>query len=828
MQINVQDYEQLGVFYLGRELHPKSKEPLDKLVMYDSKDLVTHGVVLGMTGSGKTGLCLALLEEAAMDGVPALIIDPKGDIANFCLTFPHLSAEEFRPWINEEDAQKKGKTPDDFAAAQAELWKRGLGEWGQSAERIKAMREKVEITIYTPGSNAGIPVSILSSMQVPEFEIVDDAELLAERVESTVSSLLGLVGIQADPIKSPEHILLSNILSHCWKAEENLDLPKIIEYVQNPPFETVGVITVDEFFPAKKRSELAMSINNLLASPGFGTWMTGEALDIKKMLHTPEGKPRVAIFSIAHLGDSERMFFVSLLLNQTVGWMRSQPGTTSLRAILYMDEIFGYLPPTQNPPSKKPMMILLKQARAFGLGVLLATQNPVDLDYKALSNIGTWFLGRLQTERDKNRVLDGLEGAASSQNSHFDRSSIDVLLAGLGNRVFLMNNTHEDGPCVFQVRWCMSYLRGPLTRKQIKDLMDPQRREYETANTSAAPARKKAEPARAADGTAAPAADAKPSGRPDVPSTISEYFLPVTKPAAGAPLVYLPAVMRSAEIAFNDAGKDIFVKRRVVLLNKLGEETITIDAAKGMRAEFDVSTLSREPAGGEVEWAPLPDFARQSKTYTSARDQFVEWAYQNETVDLFYCGLVNAYSQPGESEADFKTRVGQKARELRDAKLEEIRGKFGRKIAELDDDRQRAEAAVEKQRAEVRSAKVSTVVSIGQTILGALLGRKTSVSTIGRGATAARGASRAWQQSGDVRQAEERLAQIEQEVADINAQAEEEIAEIRRQTDLSTQPLAKESIRPLKKNILVQAYGLAWLPYLRKGESLDQAWGGQI
>lgn len=833
MQINVQDYEQLGSFYLGREYDQKAKEMQDKLVLYDSKDLVTHGVVLGMTGSGKTGLCLALLEEAAMDGVPALVIDPKGDIANFCLTFPNLSGAEFRPWINEEDAQKKGKTPDEFAAAQAELWKRGLGEWGQSAERIKALREKVDTTIYTPGSNAGIPISILSSMQVPEFEIVDDAELLGERVESTVSSLLGLIGIVADPIKSPEHILLSNILSHCWKAEENLDLAKIIEYVQNPPFDQVGVIGVDDFYAPKKRSELAMSINALLASPGFNTWLTGEPLDIKSMLYTAQGKPRVAIFSIAHLSDTERMFFVSLLLNQTVGWMRSQPGTTSLRALLYMDEIYGYLPPTQNPPSKKPMMLLLKQARAFGLGVLLATQNPVDLDYKALSNIGTWFLGRLQTERDKNRVLDGLEGAASAQNAGFDRSSLDVMLAGLGNRVFLMNNTHEDGPCVFQVRWCMSYLRGPLTRKQIKDLMDPQRKDYgksspagngKKAARKAAPADETEEAETATSLTTVPA-EGKDSGRPDLPSTIEQYFLPVTKPVGGGKVVYLPSVMRAAEISFNDAAKDVFVKRKVVMLNKLSEEMITVDAAKGTRVELDPANLSREPVGGAVEWAPAPDFAKQSKTYTAARDQFIEWAFQNESVNLLYCGLLDSYSQPGESEGDFRSRLSHKMREVRDEKVDDIRRKYGKKIADLEDDRMRANAALEKQRAEARAAKVSTVVSIGQTILGALLGRKSvSASTISRGASAARGAGKAWQQTGDVRNAEERLGQIEQEMVDINAQAEAEIAEIKRQTDLDSQTFSQESIRPLKKNIVIQAYGLAWLPYVQKGESLEQAW----
>jgi hypothetical protein len=487
MEIKVKDYEKLGAFYLGREYDVATRELEDELVLYDSKDLVTHGVVLGMTGSGKTGLCLSILEEAALDGVPALVIDPKGDIANLLLTFPDLAPEDFRPWINEEEAAKKGMTPDDYAAGQADLWRDGLAQWGQTGERIGQFRDKVDMTVYTPGSSAGVPVSILSSLDAPPIEVVDDGELLGELIESTVSSLLSLVGVNADPLQNPEHILLSNIFNHCWQSGEDVTLKSLIGFIQEPPFEEIGVLELEKFYPEKKRFELAMKINALLASPGFGTWLKGEPLDIQRMLWTEEGKPRISIFSIAHLSDTERMFFVSLLLNQTLGWMRSQGGTTSLRALLYMDEIYGFLPPTANPPSKKPMLTMLKQARAFGLGVLLATQNPVDLDYKALSNMGTWFLGRLQTERDKMRVLDGLEGAASAQDSSFDRQEMEQVLAGLGSRVFLLNNVHEDAPVIFHVRWVMSYLRGPLTRRQIKSLMAKKAAREEEREAAAAP-----------------------------------------------------------------------------------------------------------------------------------------------------------------------------------------------------------------------------------------------------------------------------------------------------------------------------------------------------
>ncbi len=832
MTISPSDYEKPGTFYLGREYDISTKTTEEKLVLYDSKDLVTHGVVLGMTGSGKTGLCFALLEEAAMDNIPAIIIDPKGDLSNFLLTFPELTGDSFRPWINEEDAAKKGKTPDEFAAGQAAMWENGLGEWGQSAARIRTLRETVDINIFTPGSNAGIPVSILASLGAPDFEIIDDNELFSERIETTTSSILGLIGITADPINSRDHILLSNIFNHSWRAGENLDLEKIINYVQTPPFAKVGALDLEAFYPEKKRSELAMGINNLLASPGFSTWLTGEALDIKRMLHTPEGKPRVSIFSIAHLNDSERMFFVSLILNQMVGWMRSQSGTTSLRALLYMDEIYGYLPPIANPPSKKPLMILLKQSRAFGLGLLLATQNPVDLDYKALSNIGTWFLGRLQTERDKARVLDGLEGAASSQGSKFDRSSLEKMLSSLGNRIFLMNNVHEDSPCVFQVRWVMSYLRGPLTRTQIKKLMDPKRAAF-TGTPVSNPQSQISNPAPAASSPStihqppSTPATSPASGRPGLPSTVNEFFYPVTSPSAQAmPMVYLPAILRSAEMTFSDAPKDVFVMRRLSLLSKLSEDMITLDAANAIRSRLDASVLSREPVPGPVTYAAVPPFALKASTYTAARDQAVDWLFANETIGLSYCEKYNIYSKPGEPEVDFRLRLQHRAKEERDRELEDLRQKYQGDYQKLGAAAAKAQATMEREAAQARSAKITTVVNIGQTILGALFGRKAlSRTTISKTSTAARSAGRAFEQHGDVSRAGAKLEDIEGEMVALKNRMDHEMEAIRLAADPDHLQFTNAPIRALKKNIAINAFGLAWLPYYQTGTgSLEPAW----
>ena len=839
MTISPSDYEKPGTFYLGREYEISTKTTEEKLVLYDSKDLVTHGVVLGMTGSGKTGLCFALLEEAAMDDIPSIIIDPKGDISNFLLTFPELTGESFRPWINEEDAAKKGKTPDEFAADQAAMWEKGLGEWGQSAGRIKTLREKVDINIFTPGSNAGIPVSILASLAAPEFEIIDDNELFSERIETTTSSILGLIGITADPINSREHILLSNIFDRAWRGGENLDLEKIINYVQTPPFGKVGALDLESFYPEKKRSELAMGINNLLASPGFSTWLTGEALDIKRLLHTPEGKPRVSIFSIAHLNDSERMFFVSLLLNQMLGWMRAQSGTTSLRAMLYMDEIYGYLPPTANPPSKKPLMILLKQSRAFGLGLLVATQNPVDLDYKALSNIGTWFLGRLQTERDKARVLDGLEGAASSQGSKFDRPSLEKMLSALGNRIFLMNNVHEDTPCVFQVRWVMSYLRGPLTRTQIKKLMDPRLAAFTGTPPPPAISNSKSQisnPTHSAENASDPdqivnhkseIINPSPTSRPSLPSAVNEYFYPVTSPSAQPmPVVYLPAILRSAEMTFSDAPKDVFVMRRLSLLSKLSEDMITLDASNAVRSRLDASALSREPMPGPVTFAAVPPFALKASTYTAARDQAVDWLFTNESIDLWYNEKYKVYSKPGEPEGDFRVRLSHRAKEERDQEIEALRLKYQARYQSLETAANKAQAAIDRESAQARSAKINTAVSIGQTILGALFGRKAlSRTTISKTSTAARSATRAFEQSGDVGRAEDRLAEIQAQMIELKNEMDAAMSEIRLAADPDRLDLTKTPIRALKKNITINAFGLAWLPYYQTGTgSLEAAW----
>ena len=803
----MQDFEKLGAFYLGRPYDLKTKKAKEGLLLYDSKDLVTHAVCVGMTGSGKTGLCMALLEEAAIDGIPAIVIDPKGDLANLLLTFPDLKPEDFAPWVNEDDAQKKGLSTSDYAARQAAMWEKGLADWGQDRARIKRLRDSAEFRVYTPGSNAGIPVSVLKSFAAPPAPIREDNELMRERVNTTATSLLGLLGIDADPIKSREHILLSNILNNAWMSGNDLDIAALIQQIQTPPMTKVGVMDLDSFFPSKDRFELAMSLNNLLAAPGFSSWMEGESLDVQQILHGPDGRPRVSIFSIAHLSDAERMFFVSLLLNQTLGWMRTQSGTTSLRAILYMDEIFGYFPPVANPPSKLPLLTLLKQGRAFGLGIVLATQNPVDLDYKGLANTGTWFIGRLQTERDKDRVLEGLEGVAAGTDLKFNRQEMEETLAGLSSRIFLLNNVHDDGTEVFESRWAMSYLRGPLTRNQIKTLMDPIKGQSKNAAAEAPVGTTAAAPA-----VAAPKSATGQDRRPVLPPEVSQYFIPVrSKGNDNAKLIYHPELLGSAEVRFSD--KKVDTTRQLTLLAPITDGVVTVDWDQASIVDLPVSDLEQTPEEN-AQFAELPAPAGKGKSYSGWQKDLAGWLYRTQKLDLLKSERLGQASNPDESERDFRLRLQQAAREQRDAAVEKLRQKYAPKIAALEEKRRRAEQSVEREAEQSKSQKFQTAISFGATVLSSFLGRKSvSLTTLGRATTAARGVSRSMKEAEDVGRAQETVEAVNQQLIDLDAQFKSDTEALEQAVDVQSEALETVSLKPTKANIAIEHFSLAWAPF---------------
>ncbi len=808
------DFEKLGAFYLGKVFDLEARRRGEALVMYDSKDLVTHAVCVGMTGSGKTGLCVGLLEEAAIDGIPAIVIDPKGDLANLLLTFPELRAEDFRPWVHEEDAARKGQTPDEYAAGQAALWKKGLGEWGQDGARIARLKAAAEFSVYTPGSKAGRAVSIVRSFAAPSEAVREDAEIFRERVATTATSVLGLVGVTGDPVRSREHLLVSALLSRAWSAGEDLDLAALIQQVQRPPVERIGVMDVEAVYPSKERFELAMALNGLLASPGFAAWMEGEALDIGAMLRTKSGTPRVSIFSIAHLNDAERMFFVSLLYSEILAWTRSQSGTTSLRAIVYMDEIAGYFPPTANPPSKAPMLTLMKQARAFGVGMVMATQNPVDLDYKGLSNAGTWFIGRLQTERDKARVLDGLEGAAAGAGSGFDRAAADRALSALGQRVFLMNNVHEDGPVIFETRWCMSYLRGPMTRAELKRLPNGANG-TDGANRAEAGRVEKGVGAAGGGRAAAVSGVGAVGARPVLGAEVPQVFWPVRERAPGRPVRYVPRALGVASVAFTDAKAKVDVTRQVVLsaamvegVGGVGMGSVDWDGAE--RVEVDVDEFEREPEAG-AEFVAPPGGVTTGKAWSAASKAFADALYRAEKIELFKSASVGEVSRVDESEREFRARLALAFREERDRLTEALRAKYAPKIRVLEDRLRRAEQQVQVQKAQSRDAKLGSVLSAGAAVLGAFLGRKTiSAASVTRGASAARSVGRAMRESGDVGRAEETVDAVREQLAELNAQFESDAAEIASRMDPAGETLETITIKPKKTGITVRLVAVAW------------------
>lgn len=801
----MQDFEKLGVFYLGREYDPAAQQVRENLLLYDAKDLTTHAVCVGMTGSGKTGLCLTLLEEAAIDGIPAIAIDPKGDLGNLMLAFPELRAEDFRPWIDPAEAARNGMSPDEYAQSVADRYRKGLSEWGQDSARIARFRDSVDIAIYTPGSSAGLPLTVLRSLSAPPAAVVADGDAFRARITAVVSGLLGLLGVDADPLRSREHILLSTILDRAWREGRELDLGSLVREIQSPPFDKIGILDLETCYPAKDRFALAMRFNSLIASPGFSAWTQGEPLDVQRLLYTPEGKPRLSIVSLAHLSDAERMFFVTILLNEVISWMRGQSGTTSLRALLYMDEVFGYFPPTANPPAKTPMLTLLKQARAFGLGVVLATQNPVDLDYKGLANAGTWFLGRLQTERDKARVLDGLQTAAAGAGATFDRQQTEAVLSSLGNRVFLMNNVREDRPVVFQTRWVLSYLRGPLTRDQIALLMQTRRQTVAIA----APA---SPPDIASPIVLKPSTTISSAGtRPLLPPGVTESFLVSReKRSVGTALTYNPAIFGAAQIHFVQASLGIDAWQDVALLaaaDDLSSEESVWEQATPLAEppEFEA-----QPAEGAA-FSELPAGLSRPKTYTSLSASLKSYLYRTQRLALWRCALLKETSRPGESEGDFRVRIRQSVAEQRDLAIERLREKFAPKLAALQEQQRKAEQRVEKERAEAKESTFSAAVSVGSSILGALLGRKMlSTTTMNRAATSARAATRASRQRADIGRAEETVEAISERLNDLETQFHAEVEKIRQSLDPDTLVLEQVEVKPRKADVNVKQVLLVW------------------
>ncbi len=793
-------------FTLGGQIDPATHSRTGTPTDVASGDLTTHGVIVGMTGSGKTGLGVVLVEDALRAGVPTLLIDPKGDLTNLCLTFPDLSGADFEPWVNDGDAQHAGQTVPEFATAQAKAWTDGLAGWNLGPADIAALRESVEFTIYTPGSNAGVGVNIVGSLQAPAD--TSDPEVIGDEIDGFVGGLLGLIGVDADPLTSREHILLSNLILHEWTAGRSLDIAALIGFVQTPPIRKLGVFDLDTFFAPKDRMVLAMRLNGLLASPSFGAWMTGAPLDITSMLRTADGKPRCAIVSIAHLDDQERQFVTTLVLTKLVTWMRRQSGTTDLRALLYMDEVAGYLPPTAMPPTKKPIMTLMKQARAFGVGVVLSTQNPVDIDYKAISNAGTWMIGRLQTDRDKQRLLDGMSAAAGG----VDVGAVGDTISGLAKREFVLRRAGKDQPEVFTTRWAMSYLRGPLTRDQIATLMADQR----TAVAMAAPPPPDAPPVPAAPPTATDETVVMPEIAAGVAVRWADPASPWLSVAGGEShgARYSAAIVARVALRYDDDKADLVHDDEYeAVLHPLPDR---VDASRAISVDYDDRDLRDQPPTPSLY--RLPDAPLRTKSFwTGVESDLVDHLVRSRSMALSANRDLKLYSRPGETADAFATRCYQAADAQADAQTAALRDKYATKVDRIQSQIRAAQDRAHTLEVQAEGKRNEELLSTAGSILGGLFsGRKSRGgllgSVLGKAGTAAGRRSRTSAAGSRADAATDKLASLNDQLEGLESDLTQEVMDIDTRWNTMSKNITVVSVALERADVKVTQLTLVWIP----------------
>ncbi len=807
-------------FFFGRVFDLKTKEVFaDKPVYYDPADLTTHAVITGMTGSGKTGLGIILLEEAALQGIPAILIDPKGDLTNHLLHFPDLLPEDFEPWVDEDSARREGKTARQAAEGAASSWGKGLADWGIGKERIQALKDNVDYAVYTPGSTSAIPVSILASLRCPEIPWEENKEILRERISSTVTALLELIGIKnIDPVQSREHILLSNIFENAWSQGNDLDLESLILQTQSPPFEKLGVFSISKYYPEKDRFGLAMLLNNFLAAPAFKTWLEGQPLDISKFLSSPGGKPRHSIFYLAHLADAERMFFITLLYSAIETWMRSQSGTSGLRALVYFDEIVGYLPPIAVPPSKPLILRMLKQARAFGVGQVLSTQNPIDVDYKALSNAGTWMIGKLQTDQDKQRLLDGLE----SLTANLGRDYFDKAISGLGKRVFLLHNVHAKAPVIFTTRWAMNYLPGPITREKLAELNAMVGADKGTKGLVLGQKEDETTPVSTAAATQmGKGMSLGSTSQPVLSSSVDVYYLPVNRvlsealndikaKSPGAPpspeYVYKPALLAQARVYYVDRTYNVDLEKVVTARIESMEKRGLVRWGDYLVEPFETSRFEAQPLPG-ARFGELVYPFDDEKNITDLSKDYVEWIARAKPLKILYNDDLKLIGEANESMEDFKARCLKETGQSSDAEKEKVRAKYAKQREAIALKLKREELEHDKDKQELNQRRLDEAGKGIENVLKLLGSRKTNLST---SMTKRRMTSSAKQ---DVKESEEMIVLYKKQLAELDAMMAKEMESAVANNDNVADAIREVSIVPLKKNILMEASGVVWVPY---------------
>ena len=770
-------YEKLGLFYLGKDVDKTTMEAIEVLTLLKNKNFTTHAAIIGMTGSGKTGLGVGIIEEAAIDNIPSIVIDPKGDMGDLCLTDPSFSPTSFEPWVKDE-AKAKEADIGEYAKKISTMWKEGIESSGQNAQRVEKFHQ-VKKTIYTPGSSAGVAINIMSSLETPPAQIMEDSDTFASYLKSTTSSLLSLVGIDADPLDSKEYILLAQIITKSWLAGEDLSIEGIIGKIINPSFKKIGVLPLNDFYPQDARFKLATKFNSLLASPSFSLWLQGDNLDIQKLLYDENGKAKVAIFSISHLNNEERMFFVTLLLNKYIAWMRRGSGTSALKTLLYMDEIFGFFPPTKNPPSKEPMLLLLKQARAFGVGVVLSTQNPVDLDYKGLSNIGTWFIGRLQTTQDIDRVIDGLGGKVGSS---FDKSEIKQLLANLKKRTFFLKSAHLDDIRLFSTRWVMSYLKGPLKRDEITALMQVQKEAQSIKEETA--------------DTLIRNSDTLESFQ-HIDESISQYF----EPDASEENHFMATLMAKAKVHFYSQRRGIDEEKELNLSLALKSKQQSIRWNDAVDEIFDFEKFPHR-APSKAKFQSLPDIILEDKGLKKAIRELKETLYQEQNIELFRCLSPKLESKVEESSTDFVVLLQDILKDKKEIEIEKLQIRYGKKEKVLTDRLSRAKERVEKE----SSDSTNSMIETGIAVLGALFG-KASPTKIG---TALRKGSKVLKERGDMSRAEERMVAIQADIETLEYELEDKIDALNEKFDVENYEIEEFKIKPRKTDIDVELCAVVW------------------
>src|SRR5690625_808959 len=812
-------FEKSGALYLGRTWDAQTTTPTDAPLLYKSGHLTTHAVCVGMTGSGKTGLGICVLEELAMDGVPAIVIDPKGDMGNLLLTFPELSGEDFLPWVSSEEASRKEMSKAELAAQTAATWKAGLASWGQDGARIARLRETIDFALYTPGSTAGRPLALLKSLHAPSAELREDPDLYRDRVGDTVSGLLELAGIKADPVTSREHILLSTILRTAWDQGEDMSLETLVGRVPEPGIRRIGAFDLDMFFPAKDRFALAMQLNNLLASPSFAAWAEGDALDIDTLLWTPDGKPKISILNIAHLSDAERMVLVASIIGELLSWMRRQRGTDELRALFYMDEIFGYLPPTAEPPSKRGLMTLLKQARAFGLGLMLCTQNPADIDYKALSNTGTWFVGRLQTPQDRDRLLKGMASSMDAGGHAMDRATLSDLISNLGKRRFVMQNVHQGYPVLFESRWAMSYMAGPLSRPQILELvagqspasLPPSKAEGGVRAQTPMPTQNTTESA-SPQAVQASTQQALPEGfvreKPVLAPKIQEAYMPVgVAPKPNDLLLWRPMVLGCATGVIDRKRPPVQATLMLSRISFVEDRPVPLQWTQADDCPFDENALvTARPTQG-VWQLPAPALS-DAQWFSRWEKDLLDYWVNHAGVDTYAAPTLKLQSEENETLDAFRARVKHEAKQAYELALQKTQAKFEKRLVTVQERMERYASVADDKRRDARSRQVSSVASG----IGALLGgKKTAMRTVvNQQRMAGRAASAAQRAENQYAAAKEQRDLIDQEY-------QQERQQLEAQWQHAAQDVQVEKVGPPKSGLRMRYFGLVWVPYYDDG-----------